>query len=187
MLNHGDVLDLSALNCSGEYWLEVILQGGGLTYHNASRTLDAIITLTHLQQQAKFLCLSEASVNGTAEDDAVKQIVYLLADYEPIHFISPAVNNTIPPPLPSGHRFEYDCIATARPTPRVYWYDDWYPYQQFEQRRKRIPIPNGERLIVMHLQNHLFDVYSIACVAENAWQKEFQWIKYPDIPPSTTS
>ena len=186
MLSHGNMLDLSTLNCLENQWLEVNLQDGGITYRNAAHAMDANVTLTRLQQQAKFICFSEAGGNGTAGED-VEQIVYVLADYEPIHFVSPAANGTIPPPLPSGHRFQYDCVATARPTPDVYWYDDWYPYQPFEQRRIRTSIPNGQRLVVPHLQNHLFDVYWIACVAENAWEKKFQWIKYPDIPPPPTS
>lgn len=186
LLNHGEVLDLSTLNCSEEQWLEVNLQDRSTAVRNTSQN-DFIITLTHLQQQAKFMCLNDTSDDVTVEDDAVAQIVYVLADYEPIHYISPAANGTIPPPLPPGHRFEYDCSATARPTPDVYWYDDWYPYHPSEDRRKRIPIPNGERLIVEHLQNQLFDTYPIACVAENVWEKRFRWIKYPDVPPPTTS
>ena len=184
LLNHGEVLDLSTLNCSEDQWLEVDLQDRSTAVRNTSRN-DVIITLTNLQQQAKFICLDDTSDDVIVEDDVVEQIVYVLADYEPIRYISPAANGTIPPPLPPGHRFEYDCSATARPTPSVYWYDDWYPYHSSD-RRRRIPIPNGERLIIAHLQNQLFDTYAIACVAENVWEKRFRWIKYPDIPPSTT-
>ena len=137
-----------------------------------------VITLTSLDEQAKLLCFDNETVS----------ITYILADYDPIRYISPECNGTILPAQEPGLSLTLRCEATGRPDPDVHWLDDWYSYPEYSNDwRERTDLPNGEELHIKVLQNHIFEIYWIYCMASNVWEDRKRWIKYPDPPEQITT
>ena len=142
------------------------------TITNATAPNVARIELEGLSNQSKVMCLTDSGV--------VQRVEYILADYEPITFLQPAINNT---ELPYQDSYSIPCSVTGHPQPKLSWLsiDDTYNTQTELQTQWPIEVVEGPASLTLRYTEYLGFIHygTFACRANNVWESSLQVLYLP--------
>lgn len=160
----------------------------GIIYHkqlldgtitNATTPNVSEIELKSLSDQSKVMCLTDTGI--------VQRVEYILADYEPITFLKPSMNNT---KLPYQDSYSIPCAVVGYPQPQLSWLniDDAFNTQTMIDSQWPFEVVEAPASLTLRIaQYHGFFYHGrYACRASNVWESALQVMHLPTMVQPTT-
>ena len=133
-----------------------------------------------LSKQSKVVCVSS---EGT-----VSKISYILADYEPITFVTPRAEKSWQS-VPDFSPVTLSCSVTGSPTPQLEWVKRG---RTLRNEEGHIELTRNTNSLTLHFVSYsqLFDKGWYGCRASNVWESSTHEVHLPgqqDPPPPVVS
>ena len=122
------------------------------------------------------MCITDAGL--------IQRVEYILADYEPITFLQPAINDT---ELPYKNNYNIPCTAMGHPQPQL----SWLKIDDADNTEIKLIFQSGYIEVVKEQASLIlrFPTYfgfiqhgKFACRANNVWESSTQVIRLPQLP-----
>ena len=154
-----------------------LLMDGTITNATASNLFE--VEMRALSNQSKVMCLTDTGI--------IQRVEYILADYKPIAFVIPSINNT---QLPYQTSYSLPCSVTGYPQPELSWLriDDIYNTQTKIETEWPFEVINGPARLTLRLPQYYGLIHhgKYACMASNVWESSLQVVYLPLAMQSTT-